>query len=105
MPDFDDYQTTGDLNDEIYYARLDVDLEQAALEAAGNAYARRIREVEKFLSEDRIEEAVKLCPHGYVGGLTGSCTDGDPRHGEEGYRCFECGGHVSEIHGDVLHVR
>ncbi len=101
----DDYETTADLDEAIYYERLDVDREQARLEAEGNAYARRQARVESLLKSEQIEEAVALCQHGHVGGLTGSCTDGDERHGEEGYRCFECGAHVSELHGDVLNVR
>lgn len=100
-----DYETTGDLNEAIYYERLDADREQAALEAEGNRYARRMRQVEALLKSEQFEEAVELCTHGHVGGLTGSCTDGDPRHGEVGYRCFNCGGHVTEIGGSVLNVR
>lgn len=101
----DDYETTGDLNDAIYYERLDVDREQAALEAEGNRYARQQRRVEALLKSGQIEEATELCFHGHVGGLTGSCTDGDPRHGEEGYRCWNCGAHVTEIGGSVLNAR
>ena len=100
-----EYETTGDLNDAIYYERLDVDREQAQLEAAGNAHARRQRQVEALLKSEKLDEATKLCFHGFVGGLDGSCTDGDPRHGEEGYRCFECGAHVTDIGGEVLNVR
>jgi hypothetical protein len=101
----DGYETTGDLNDAIYYERLEVDREQASLEAAGTAYAKLQRRVEALLSDEKFAEAAELCWHGSVGALIGSCTEGDPRHGEEGCRCFECGAHVSDIGGDVLNVR
>jgi hypothetical protein len=100
-----EYETTGDLNESLYYERLSVDQEQAMLEAEGNRHYLRLRKVAKFLEEGEVEQAVLVCPHGHVGGLDGSCTDDDPRHGEEGYRCFECGGHVAEIGGPVLHLR
>ena len=100
-----EYETTGDLNDAIYYERLDVDREQAMLEAEGASYARRENKVRKFVEMGKLTEATSLCPHGHVGGLDGSCTDRDPRHGQEGYRCFTCGGHVTDIHGEVLNIR
>lgn len=101
----DDYETTGDLNEAIYYERLDVDREQALLEAEGTRHARRADRVAKLLADGQVDEATVLCFHGHVGGLTGSCTDGDPRHGEEGYRCWNCGAHVTEIGGSVLNAR
>jgi hypothetical protein len=100
-----EYETTSELNEVIHYERLDADMEQAALEAEGNAHARRERRVDKLLGDGDVEAAIRLCAHGYVGGLTGSCTDGDPRHGEEGYRCFNCGAVVDEIGGSILHAR
>ena len=101
----DDYETTGDLNDAIYYERLDADMEMAELERQGMAYWRREQKARKFIELGKLDDATVICPHGHVGGLTGSCTDRDPRHGEEGYRCFTCGGHVTGIGGDVLNIR
>lgn len=101
----DDYETTADLNEAIHYECLDADLLQASLEAEGNRHARRAERVAKLLAAGQVGEATSLCFHGSVGGLTGSCTEGDPRHGEEGYRCFECGAHVTEIGGSVLNAR
>ena len=100
-----EYDTTADLNEAIWLERIDADREQAALEAEGNRYARVSRKVANLLAKGEYAEAVQLCWHGHVGGLDGSCTENDPRHGEAGYRCFECGGHVTDIGGDVLHVR
>lgn len=101
----DDYETTADLNEAIYYERLDVDREMAQLEAEGNRYWRNKQKVDRLLDEGSIEEAVNLCSHGHVGKLNGSCSETDARYMEEGYRCFECGCVVDEIHGNVLHIR
>jgi len=98
----DEYISTSELNEIIYYEKLDADREMAAFEEEGNRYWAKMQKVEKLLAEGKRSEAVQLCPHGSVGGLTGSCTENDPRHGEEGYRCFECGAVVSEIGGHVL---
>lgn len=98
------YETTGDLNEAVYYERLDADREQAEFEAEGRAYARRQAKAAAALESGDVETAVATCSHGYVGGLTGSCTEGDPRHGQEGARCFDCGAHVTGCHGDVLNV-
>ena len=95
-----DYETTADLNEQIYYEKLDADREQAQFEAEGNRYARRMREVEILLEAGDFTEAVRLCPHGSVCKLTGTCAKSDDRYGEEGYRCYECGGVVSEIGGE-----
>ena len=99
-----DYETTGDLNEAIYYERLEVDREMAGLEAAGNAYAKDLERSLRLKIEGRLWEAAMACPHGHVGGLDGSCTDNDPRHGEEGYRCFECGAHVTDLGGEVINI-
>lgn len=111
----DEYETTADLNEAIYYERLDVDREQAELERAGNEYARRQRRVEALLAEGRIDEAVALCPHGGGYGLhdekqpSGASLAAqwadDPRAGEQGFRCGTCGAHTTEIMGDVIHAR
>lgn len=99
-----EYDTTSDLDEITYYERLSVDQEQAALEAEGTRHWRRVEKARQLLEAGEVEEAVSICPHGHAGGLTGSCTENDPRHGEEGYRCFECGAHVDDLHGRVLHV-
>jgi hypothetical protein len=108
-----DYETTADLNESIYYDRLDVDLEQARLEAEGNAHWRRVKRVEALLAEGRREEAVAACPHGGGYDLSGAFTGipspaaqdaGDPRAGERGFRCGTCGAHLTDIMGDVLNL-
>lgn len=113
-----DYQTTADLNEELHYEKLDADRLQAQYEAEGAAYARRQEQVEALLKLARrckregafqmasvyFKDATKLCAHGHVGLLKGACSEGDARYGEDGYRCYECGAVVDEIHGRVLEV-
>lgn len=100
-----DYDSTSDLNEIIYYEKLDADMEQAQFEAEGNRYARTQAKVDALIEAEDFEAAAKICDHGHVGGLTGTCSLEDPRYGEEGYRCFNCGGVVDEIHGKLIHVR
>ena len=99
------YETTSDLNEQIYFEKLDADMLQAQFEAEGRALALRMGRVEKLLAEGRRDEATATCPHGHLGLLTGSCSEDDPRYGESGYRCYECGAVVSTFNGKVLHVR
>jgi hypothetical protein len=99
----EEYISTSDLNEIIYYEKLDADMEMAQLEAEGDRYWARMQKVEALLKEGNRSEAVQLCPHGAVCKLTGSCAEGDPRHMEEGYRCSECGAVVDEIGGRVIH--
>jgi len=100
-----DYETTADLNEVIYYEKLDADMEMAAFEAEGARYAARHRRVEALLAEGRLEEATKLCDHGATGLLKGTCSLDDPRYGEEGSRCYDCGAVVTDLGGTVVHVR
>lgn len=102
MPDYD---TTSDLNEIIYYEKLDADIEQAQFEAEGNRYAARLQKMESLKAAGNLESAVEVCPHGSVGKLDGLCSVDDPRHMEEGFRCFECGAVVDEIMGNVIHVQ
>lgn len=67
----DEYISTSDLNEIIYYEKLDADLEMAQFEAEGRRYAARMKKVEAFLAEGKRSEAVALCPHGHVGKLDG----------------------------------
>lgn len=99
-----DYETTADLDEQIYYEKLDADMEMAQFEAEGRAYARRQKASAAALAEGNLESAAHLCPHGFVGLLTGSCSENDSRYGEDGYRCYDCGNVVSEIGGSVLIV-
>lgn len=82
----------------------DADLEQAAFEAESDRYWRRVKRAKRLQAEGHQSEAAEACPHGAVQGLKGSGAIGDPRHGEDGYRCRDCGHVVSDCMGDVLIV-
>lgn len=83
----------------------DADIEQAQYEMEGNALARRQRHVETLKRAGADAEATEICAHGYVGKLDGLCSKDDPRYGEEGFRCYDCGAVIDEIDGQVIHVK
>ena len=94
----DEYITTGDLNEIIHYERLDADIEQAQLEAEGNAFALRLRQSERLRAEGNLVAAAGKCPHGggfpldSLAASEGTTGFGvDPNAGEEGWRCCDCG--------------
>ena len=97
-----DYETTSDLNEAIYYEKLDADMEMAQLEAEGNRHAKRMRNVRDALAAGDRTLAVSVCDHGHVGKLDGLCSEEDSRYMEVGYRCYHCGAVVDEIMGNVL---
>ena len=102
---YDDYETTADLNEAIYYEKLDADREQYALEAEGREYAKERKEVDALNLAGDYAQAALRCSHGHLGKLDGSCSEDDPRYMEEGYRCYECGAVVTEMFGTVIHTR
>ncbi len=67
----------------------------------------RYAKVKALLRKGEIGEAVAVCKHTHVGALSGSCTEGDPRHGkrQKSFRCFECGAHVDGLRGNVINTR
>lgn len=82
----------------------DADMEQAAFEAESDRYYGRVKRVKRLQAGGLLAEAAEVCPHGAVQGLKGSGAIGDPRHGEDGYRCRDCGNVVTDCVGDVLIV-
>src|SRR6187455_2520588 len=101
----DGYETTADLDEQIYYEKLDADLEMAQFEEEGRRAAAAQKKVDAALAVDDLAAAAAACWHGYVGGLTGSCSEGDARYGQDGARCYDCGAHVTGIGGTVVNVR
>jgi len=85
--------------------REQADHDQAALEAAGRASAARKRRSRALREAGDLEGAALACPHGARYGLDGSHARsvGDPRAGEHGDRCLECGSHV-EGYGSAVRV-
>lgn len=101
----DEYISTADLNEIIYYEKLDADREQATLEAEGNRWWKNQKKVDALISAGDYHNAALLCWHSGGCMLTGSCAADDPRYGQEGMRCSNCGAHVTDIGGTVINTR
>jgi hypothetical protein len=73
--------------------REQADYEQAELEAAGAAYARATRRVKALVAMGKKEEAARYCPHGggYPLNSLAAKNSKDPRAGQAGHRCLDCG--------------
>jgi len=71
----------------------DADIEMAQLTAAGNAAARGSRRMRRLRADGRLAEAAAACHHGAGYGTDGSAAVDikDPRAGQRGHRCSECG--------------
>jgi len=77
--------------------RKEADFEQAALEASGRWHATRLRAARSALRRGDKERAAKLCPHGWRQELKGSGGRDDARHGQEGFRCLDCGSYLVAV--------
>ena len=94
-----DYETTGDLNEAIYYEKLDADIEQAQFEAEGRASAARARrgicdhhsglghKAPSFYSAEDIAAMLATARFGNRGGFTGEQSE----IGEGLMLCTDCG--------------
>jgi len=74
----------------------DADIEQADLEAAGRDASCRIqRMIARYRAGDRAGAAV-FCPHtwGYPTTSPAATTAHDPRAGQPGFRCLDCGSYL-----------
>jgi formate dehydrogenase maturation protein FdhE len=87
-----DYETTADLNEAIYYERLDVDRQQAEFEAEGNRFWSQVKHMKALREQGRLDEAAEMCPHGggYPLDSLAAKHENDPRQGEKGIRCSDC---------------
>lgn len=93
------YETTADLNESIYYERLDADLLQAQYEAESRALsARRAKGIcdhggglghksPSFYSAEDIAASLATARFGNRGGFTGEQSD----IGEGNFLCYDCG--------------
>jgi len=77
--------------------RQEADFDQAALEASGRWHATRLRAARSALRRGDKERAAKLCPHGWRQELKGSGAREDARHGQEGFRCLDCGSYLRAL--------
>ncbi len=81
---------------------MSADALQAEFERKGAIIGRQLAAVRAHLAAGDLSAAADACPHTWVGKLTGDCSKGDPDYGKSGYRCYHCGGRISDIGGDVL---
>lgn len=74
------------------------DYEQAELEAQGRDHSRRMKKVDALHGTDPAAAAA-ACNHGWGYPLDSLAArdDDDPRAGEEGHRCLNCGSVISEF--------
>ena len=78
--------------------RWEADQQQAELEAAGNRHWRRIKKMRALRAAGKLAEAAEMCPHGHGYPLNSLAAEhnNDPRKGEAGVRCHECGSVLTE---------
>jgi hypothetical protein len=71
----------------------DADIEQADLEAAGRAASRGHRAMLRYRAAGNLAAAANACHHGagYPTSSPAARNCADPRAGERGHRCTECG--------------
>ena len=71
--------------------RFDADMEQAAMEAEGRAFGKRMKRVKAALATGDVDAAAKLCAtHGWSGCAVEGVFDGDRR-------CYYCGALFREV--------
>jgi hypothetical protein len=77
--------------DDIFYRQADYD--QAAMEAEGRADSRARRRSEQLAAAGDLAAAARACPHGggYPLASPAARNARDPRAGESGFRCDDCG--------------
>ena len=71
----------------------DADFDQRDLEEAGRDFSRRHRRMRALRAAGRLVDAAAACPHGggYPLNSNAARDVSDPRAGEIGFRCEDCG--------------
>lgn len=79
--------------------REQADIEQAELEAAGREYGRAHRRMMALRKAGDLTGAAKACKHGagYPLASLAATYAKDPRAGEKGVRCSDCGSVIDEF--------
>ena len=79
--------------------REQADFDQAEMERAGRVYSRRAKASAGLRAAGNLEGAAELCPHGGGYPLASLAATGrnDPRAGEKGVRCLDCGSVLSNF--------
>jgi hypothetical protein len=77
----------------------DADWDMQALINAGNAAARGRRIMRERRAKGDLAGAAQACPHGsgYPTNSPAATNASDPRAGQRGYRCTDCGSHFATI--------
>jgi hypothetical protein len=77
--------------DDFFYRQADYD--QATMEAESRDYGRARRRSEQLAAAGDLAAAARACPHsaGYPITSPAAHNDHDPRAGEAGHRCTDCG--------------
>lgn len=83
----------GTFDPELPNGFQDADFEMRELEAAGRVAYRGFKAMRRLRAEGKLAEAAKCCSHGagYPTNSPAAENDGDPRSGQRGYRCSDCG--------------
>lgn len=84
--------------------RMDADIEQADLEAAGREYGRSRKRMVRLRAAGDLAGAARACMHGggYPLNSPAALNMADPRAGQQGFRCNDCGSVTTEYRGAVL---
>lgn len=77
----------------------DGDFEMRELEEAGARASAKVRIMRKLRAAGHLLAAADMCPHGWCYQLDSPAAEeaNDPRAGESGYRCKECGSVLTDI--------
>jgi hypothetical protein len=78
--------------------RFEADMLMAEYEAEGRRAAAAGRRSRALAAAGDLEAAAAACPHGggYPLASPAAEHEGDPRKGEDGFRCWDCGSVLSE---------
>jgi hypothetical protein len=84
----------------------EADFEQAELEAAGRDYSRARKRMLALVAQGKYAEAAKACTHGggYPTNSPAAQNSKDPRAGQPGYRCSDCGSYFAKAR-DYMDLR
>jgi hypothetical protein len=85
----------------------DADIEQAELEAAGRVAARGDYAMRRLRAAGQLAAAARACLHGwgYPTDSQAARNERDPRAGQPGFRCLNCGSYFAERNPHLSDLR
>jgi hypothetical protein len=85
--------------------RFDADCEMAELQAQGREFGRARKTMLRLRAAGKLAEAAQACPHGagYPLNSPAATNSSDPRAGQAGFRCVDCGSVLTGWAGRVIH--